>query len=213
MYLHNTSNITKYYLGTETAADGFYLITDAKHSTLANTASILSDILSGELKISLDGTTNMAGSPTDHLNRLKNPLPVAIDSTQYPFASKKLADGKKLFRRVHGISAAVSTTQSSHKFTIPFTSCKITGVEIIGAETGDFVDLNILDTATGTVSSIPNYKLNQFGFNVYLAADYHQDTSNYDADLFAGLQIEIWYTSISTKTVYFNYILHEVVSA
>jgi hypothetical protein len=102
--------------------------------------------------------TNQDGVPVYHLSA---------------FADKKLPNGKKIYKRVHGQSAGVSTTQSSHKFVIPYTECKITAVEIVGAEKGDFVDFKIL---------APNdAQLNQFGFNVYLAADFHEEVSNYEA--------------------------------
>ena len=173
----------------------------------SNDSAVLSYIADGSLVLSLNSVDQTDINTA--INILKG-ITAKVSATNYPFASKNLPDGKKLFRRVHGLSAAVTSTQSSHKFTVPYTLCKITGIEVVSSEAGDFVDFHILDTATGAVTGVANYSLNQFGFSTYLAAGYHRDISNYDADLFAGLQIEIKYTSISSKTVYINLILHEV---
>ena len=84
------------------------------------------------------------------------------------------------------------------------------GIEVINGEIGDTMSLTVLDDEYGTVSTIPDYPLNQFGFDVNVAKDFYRWLSKYDADLFAGLQIKIDYNSASAKTVYFNYSLHEL---
>lgn len=208
-YIYNNTGSEKTYLGVPLASGSYFLIPQIKELAYANNSVLLTDILSGDAKMSDNGTSVLSGLPVDHLNFLKE-TNKQVEATQYPFASKTLSSGKKLYKRVHGQSASVTTTQSSHKFTVPYVSCKITGVEIINAEVGDFVDFYILDTITGTVTTVPSYPLNQFGYNVYMSSDFHREVSNYDADLFMGLQVEVKYTSISSKTVYFNYILHEL---
>jgi hypothetical protein len=126
-----------------------------------------------------------------------------------PFASKMIAD-KSIYKRAVGKRYTLSSGSNTLTHTVTFTACKITGLELIGGEVGDYVDLKILDTDTGTVSTIPNYVLNQFGFEVNVAAGRHREDSNYDADLFVGLQIQVIYNSISAKDIGLNYILHEV---
>jgi len=126
-----------------------------------------------------------------------------------PFAAKTIGT-KKLYKRVNGVQSAVIVGSTDILFTVPYAWCKITGLELIGAETLDHVSLYILDSTTGTYSTIPNYTLNQFGFNVNPAKDYYNHTSEYDADLYQNMQIKVSYTSISAKTVGINFILNEV---
>lgn len=128
------------------------------------------------------------------------------------FAQKELPDIQKvLFKRVVGIQHSLSSGSNVITYSIPYNWVKITGLEIINGENLDTVSVEILDTPTGTVSSIPNYKLNQFAFNVNVSKDYYEHKSEYDADLYLNLQIKITYTSLSAKTIGVNFILNEVV--
>ena len=129
------------------------------------------------------------------------------------FASKKLPDGKKLYKRVHGISESLSAGSNNVLFTVPYPHAKMLGTEIIGAEFGDYCDFCILDDTSGTCSGTPNQQLNQFGFGVQIAKDAHEEKSNYDADLYYGMQIKLVYNSVSAKDVGFNFDLNEVKSA
>lgn len=135
------------------------------------------------------------------------------DATQTNPFSSKIVDGGKLYRRKHGVRGDIlgNSTQSI-KFTVPYNIAKIDEVEIINCAAVDTVDLKILDSATGTYTTIPNYMLNQFGFNVNLSDIYYTDTSNYDAELNLGMQIEITYTNneTDTKSIGVNFVLHEV---
>lgn len=125
------------------------------------------------------------------------------------FAAKSV-DGLKLYKRVHGVKHSCNIGNNDIYFTIPYDVCKITGAEFINAEAGDTADLWILDTATGTITTIPNYPLNQFGFLVNLAKDHYEHKSEYDASLQLGLQIWVKYNSISIKEVGINFILNEL---
>lgn len=137
----------------------------------------------------------------------------AIDTTP-AFASKKTSDGKSLFQRVHGMAMALDSTGAAKKFafTVPYTICKITGVDVVNSLAGDCVDFKVLDTATGAYTTVPNYQLNQFGFCVYPSKDYYHHKSVYDADLFAGMQVEVTVTPVDSvaRSLYANLILHEV---
>ena len=134
---------------------------------------------------------------------------IANQPAPAPFAAKTIGT-KKLYKRVNGVQSAVIVGSTDILFTVPYAWCKITGLELIGAETLDRVSLYILDSTTGTYSTIPNYTLNQFGFNVNSAKDYYNHTSEYDADLYLNMQIKVSYTSISAKTIGVNFILNEV---
>jgi hypothetical protein len=67
-----------------------------------------------------------------------------------------------------------------------------------------------LDSSAGTYSGYPNFKLNQFGFSANLGKDYYQQNTNYDADLYQGMQLKFTYNSKSAKTIGINFNLNEV---
>lgn len=138
-------------------------------------------------------------SPTQALN---------INSTP-AFASKNLGT-KSLFKRVVGKQFEVSIGDNTLIYTQTFPWVKFMSLEIVNGQMGDYVSLYILDTATGTFSTYPNAPLNQFGFNTNIAADFYQQKSEFDADLYVGLQIKIIYHSVSNKTVGINYVMNEV---
>lgn len=129
-----------------------------------------------------------------------------------PFAAKVVPDtGKKLFKRDTGVAYPVVVGNTDCDFVITYPNAKITGVEIIGAELGDWCDFEVYDTPTGTISTVPNYKLNQFGYNVYLSKDYYERMCQYDADLIQDMKIRVKYNSVSSKTIYINFIIHQVI--
>jgi hypothetical protein len=137
---------------------------------------------------------------------------VQVDSSP-PFASKTiLVSGvsKKLYKRVHGIQQDCVVGDNILEFTIPYPQAKITGIEMIGGANCDIVRLLIKDTPTGTYSTVPNYTLNQFGFNVNVAGNYYQHTSEYDADLFLNMKIHIIYTAQVAGKIGINFILNEL---
>lgn len=128
-----------------------------------------------------------------------------------PFDSKKLSDGKSLFRRVHGVKQTLSG-DTDFDLVIPYNQCKINGLEIVWAPAGLQVDLKVYDTPTGTISTVPNYMLNQFGFGTGVAKDFYEETSNYDADLIKDMKVKctILNPDSLTDTICVNFILHEV---
>lgn len=132
-----------------------------------------------------------------------------VVSTTSPFASKELA-GKKLYKRVHGISESLSSGSNTVSYTITYPWCKINAIEVIGAELGDTMSLKVKDDASGTYSGTANYVLNQFGFDVNIAKDYYEHKSEFDADLYVDMVLEITYTSQSAKSIGINFILNEL---
>lgn len=133
----------------------------------------------------------------------------AIDLQSFPFAAKNFGR-KKIYKRVVGTSSAVSAGDNEIIYAVSFPWVKMTGIEVVGAEVGDTACFYILDSATGLVSGIPNCQLNQFAFNVNVAKDFYEHKSEFDADLYQGLQLKIVFKSISTKTVGFNLIFNEI---
>lgn len=165
------------------------------------------------LKCILEDSTDVADYESNYQssanNKLKQP------GQQIPFASKVLPDGKKLFKRVHGVSSTIAANSSdSIEIIVPYAQCKITSIEILGSIHGDTCDFNVYDNAAGTVSTVPNLKLNQFGFNVYMAEKYHKEESSYDADLIQGMKLEVVFTNSTNEAslIGVNFILHELKS-
>jgi hypothetical protein len=156
------------------------------------------------------GEFNNAVSQIQSSGYFETKIKEKVNTTNQPFAAKVLADGRKLFQRVHGESYTLNSGANTFEFEVPYPQVKFNEIEIIGAELGDRADLNVLDTASGLISGIPNFKLNQFGSGVYIKPDYYPRASNYDADLFQGMKISMDYNSQSAKTIYINFILHEV---
>jgi hypothetical protein len=138
-----------------------------------------------------------------------------ITSTAQPFAAKTLPNGKKLYKRVHGVNATIVAGQTTNiDFIVPYNTCKFSGAEIFGCDLGDTINYYVLDTTNNTYSGAPgsNYQLNQFGFNVEMPSGEYENTSNYDADLYLGMVVRCQYTNNgqSTKYISSNLWLHEV---
>lgn len=138
------------------------------------------------------------------------------------FDAKELPNGKKLFRRSHGITTLmIANGETTVDFVIPYNACKMNKMEIFWLPEEVKLDLKVLDTPSGTIQAsfgvseedrVPNLEVNQFGFNVNAAKDYYVDESKYDADLIKDMVVRIVLknsTEIS-KTVGINLILHEV---
>lgn len=157
--------------------------------------------------------TDPAGSDqVDYEANLKSKANRIPSIKTQPFSDKILPDGKKIFIRVHGLSASVSGAPDNIDFSIPYDLCKLTGIEILNGLAGDTCNLKVLDTPTGTISGVANAVLNQFGFEVNVAKDFYKRESSYDADLIKDMKVRIEYDSIATLPVmvYANLILHEI---
>lgn len=126
-----------------------------------------------------------------------------------PFASKTIGT-KNLYKRVTGMKFPVVMGSNNLNYVATFPWVKFTGIEIINGEVGDFISLYVLDTATGTYSTVPNAVLNQFGYSVNVIPVSYVHKSEFDADIYQGLQIKMVYTSVSVKTIGVNYIISEV---
>lgn len=210
--IKNNSLEAKVWCGQEIQPSEYYEIQAMEETRWANDSLLLADI-ANSIAIVNNGTEDLSDL-NQAIDYLKNNLPkdVKISNTidNYPFSAKILANGKKLYARVHGIQPTLAAEANTIDFTIPYSWVKITGIMVYGGEALDKVDLSIYDTAAGTYSGVPNYKLNQFGFAANIAKDHFEWTSPYDADLYQGMIIRITYTSISAKTVGINFILNEV---
>lgn len=136
-----------------------------------------------------------------------------IIQTLQSFTSKSLPNGKKLFKRVHGSQASVLPGQTIEiNLIVPYNESKINEIDVVGGNTGDTCNFKVYDTITGTISGIPGYMLNQFGFNVNVSKDFYKQESSYDADLIKDMKLQVQYTnnSLASTTIGINFILHEV---
>lgn len=215
-YLYNTTQSDLTFVGKTIESESFYLIQDIYLNTFANDSQLLVAISDGDILVAKDdsGSTNIT-DVNQAINFLKNLVPISVESQNLPFAAKILPGGKKIFTRMHGKKFTINNSGEDLDFSIPYTQCKITGIEIIGVEKGDKVQFKILDDASGTYSGTPDLILNQFGFDVYPSKDFYNYKSNYDADLYYGMNLRLTYDSKDvvldpSRDIYINYILHEI---
>ena len=209
-WIINNSGSTKTYMGIPVADEESFEITLLRYPAFASCEDLVVDVGAGTVDMSVDGTVSL--STAKGLELLIDVYPASKDITvtnSPAFADKTVGD-KSLYSRMAGKKYPVITGSNTCIYTVPFAAMKFSGIEIINAEVGDEVDLYILDKASGTPYYALNLVLNQFGYEVYLAADYFRHESNYDADLFIDMQIKAVYESASEKDIYINYILHEV---
>lgn len=154
-------------------------------------------------------------STHDGIPGANDPESVIIESQQ-PFAAKTLTSGKKLYAREQGVAGVTISAGATGSivFEVPYLEAKISGAQILGCQLGDTVNFKVQDTSTGTLTGVPYYTLNQFGYNVNMPSGQYEKTYNYDADLFQGLNVCAEYTNNGSNsiTVYVNIDIHEVKS-
>lgn len=211
-FIFNNSGSTRSYQGMSVDDQAYLEVPAVEEYLWAGDSTLIVDIANAVVIVS---KTNAAAGHivdvSDGINYLKN-LDQSVKVIGQPaFADKKTADGKSLYVRDKGMEFTVSVGANNNKqCNIDYPTVKFNGIEIIGGEVGDKVDLKVLDTPTGTISTLPNYLLNQFGFNVNVSPGYYHRESKYDADLIQNMKIVVDYESVSAKTVYINFIIHEV---
>jgi hypothetical protein len=200
-----------YLLGQPHIAGIWQTIPKNLETKYAMSEAVVNAIMAGDIVISADNSTELG--KIQAINFLLNSS--IVDAGGYliqratAFASKTI-DGKGLFKRVHGIQLMTVVGLNTFEFVIPYNQCKITGIELIGASFCDIADLEVYDTPTGTLSAIPNYKLNQFGFTVNVAEKYYEHKSEFDSDLIKNMKIEVHLTAQAIGKVGLNLILNEV---
>lgn len=216
VYIHNKTGSAKIYSGQEIPANSYYLVPSNFIFDFSTDDSLLSDIISEAIAISKDGTIDISGV-SNQLDWLKGFDPTPRDSSgrpyfvQSPFTDKKIATGK-LFRRAHGAKHTIVPGDSALNFVVPYNQVKINEAQILWAFEGITIDFEVFDTAQGTYSGVPNFKLNQFGFGLGVAKDFFEDVSSYDADLYIGMIIKCTFhnPTVITKEVCVNLVLHEI---
>ena len=126
-----------------------------------------------------------------------------------PFSSKTI-DGKKVFRRKHGMVKDCGPGNTFFEFVVPYNQVKINELEITNGVAGDAVDLIVYDTPQGHVQismgvppehAVPSAPLNQFGFDVSVPNGFFHDQSSYDADLIKDMKIVVVYKNNGNSSV------------
>jgi hypothetical protein len=195
------------------------IVTALDHMTLLGSALSIffkADLSGGDQTILDSLVSAHNGNPLPQ-NNIQN---VAVQSqpplfvqSQPPYGSKTiLVSGvtKRLFARFTGQQYAVTAGANTLTYTVTYAWAKLLGVEVVNCEALDTADFKVYDTAGGAYSGTPNALLNQFSYSLNLPKDYYQRMAQFDADIYAGMVIQITYTSVSAKTVGLNLFLDEV---
>jgi len=147
----------------------------------------------------------------DFENNYKSLGNIPTPDCSSPFAAKRIGD-KKLYKRAHGIQSDVEIGSNEIIFPIPYNWAKIRSLEVLNGESLDSISLIFLDSVEGTLTGSPSAVLNQFGFTLNIAKDYYENVSEFDADVYLGMQLKIIYNSLSNKRIGINFILNEMKS-
>jgi len=211
-WIHNITGSARSYQGREILAGAFFSISSSLESEYNSDTSLIADLANTIVKMSSDGVTDYSNDGSSNVDFLKGLINTTVITSAPSFGAKTFLLGstvKKLFARNTGKPFAVTTGSNELSYTATYPWAKITGVECIGAEIGDYADLRVYDNSSGTYSGVANALLNQFGYTIYLAKDYYRRDSKFDSDIYVGMVLKITYNSISNKNVYINYLMDE----
>lgn len=206
--IKNADTVVHTWCGQEILPDEYYTIQASEEYAWASDSILLTAISDGVAVVN-DGVEDIA-DVNSAIDFLKSAVPQKFHIESIPPFADKFLGGMRIYRRVHGIQASLSQGENTVVWSVPYDWAKITCVEIVGGECLDYASLFVLDSSTGIVSGIPNFTLNQFGFNVNVSAGFYESRSKYDADLYKDLQLKVVYNSLSAKTIGINFILDEV---
>ena len=211
----NISEISKTYAGMMIGASEPYLIPDSELLSFQNSSKLIEDLSKATPEASIyDSESSIELTGAEGVSfLLTNSLMIKEVPQSYPFNNKYLPDGKKIYRRKHGLKGACMASEECNvDFIIPYAHCKIDEIELIDSNHGDCTDTMVLDSADGSYSGVPSLILNQFGFNVNISEGYHSDSSSYEADLYIGMVVRVTYKNIGIEDATFgvNLVLHEV---
>lgn len=135
-----------------------------------------------------------------------------IITTSDAFAAKSSYN----FQGVGNVCAVAANTTTNCEYTVSAVHVKFNGIAILNTAFGEKANLKILDTPAGTYTlaltgtAIPNFTLNQFGFDWNMHQDKTVEILPYPADLNQGMRIVIEYTNGPVaKSIYVNHYLHK----
>lgn len=204
----NNTGEARSWAGQEILPGSYYTLETGEDVVWSKNSSVLSSITAGELVLN-DGTSDVVVT-SEALKILFGLAPKDVQVVMNPpFASKAIGT-KKVFARMTGKKFPVTVGLNTLNFLIPKNEMKMNGVEITNGKVGETVNFKVLDTATGTISTIPNFMLNQFAFDVNLPDGFYSQKSDYDADVIKDLVIQIEITAVESRDLCVNYLIHEL---
>lgn len=205
-WVKNTKQTTDTWCGMQVQAGVYYQLEYLEYTKWANNSKVLTDIGSGDLIVAKDDSGNTDYSDvSEAINFLKD-LDVKTVKTE-AFANKG-----QLFFRGQGVSQTITANSTANIiFTIPYPKTKLNGVEILYGAKGDTCNFKVLDSTTGSYTTVPNYLLNQFGYNWNVEEGSQKELLPYDADVFYGMQLVVEYTNNDNidKLIGINFYIHE----
>lgn len=218
--IKNLTNEEKVYGGYSVLASGEHDIFKDQELIFSSDDRLINDLTSipAEASLIVSGIELFGSDAIKEL--LSTSVKVEEMPFSYPFAKKQLPDGKKLKRRKHGKRMTCpGNAETKITMAVPYVHCKIDEVEITQCSGNDDLDLKVVDTEAGTYTqmftgtAVPNAVLDQFGFDIAMSDMYYSDSSNYDADLYQGMVIEVTYKNkeSESKNIGVNFVLHEVI--
>jgi hypothetical protein len=207
IFIKNKTGSTNIFRGIELQNDEVFLIPSGLVQSWGNDVVIVGHVVSGSLTVSSNGSSFL--NPIEGLKILQGFL-VETKTIESPAFSAKVIGGKKIFSRITGKKFPVIVGLNTLDFSIPKNEMKMNGVEITNGKEGETVNFKVLDTPTGTISTVPNYTLNQFAFDLNLPNGFYSQRSNYDADVIKDLVIRIEINAVEARDLCVNYLLHEM---
>lgn len=199
-------------------------ISDVEQVVQANIPEIYDGLLVENGYLYVVTTSPMTSEQEDNIKNIiytlnQQPIsvitqPITVASSP-AFSSKTITVNgvtKKLYARNTGFQVTLTAGSNTVTYTATYPWVKLIGVEVIGAETLDYVDMKVYDNSSGTYSGVPNYMLNQFAYSVNIPKDYYIRLSQFDADMYINMVVEFTYHSVSDKTIGINLIMNEVKS-
>lgn len=196
------------WAGMTIAAAGEYDLQATEISVWQASDKVIADLSSGDLLVGDGVTYQTAGALAVNFLLGTGVKDVSVQA-QPSFTSKKIGT-KSLFIRATGKVFPVVVGANTLDISIPYDVMKFNGLQIVNGKVGETVNLKVLDTPAGLISGVPNYMLNQFGFNVNLLDGEFIRESKYDADIYKDMVVRIELTAIEARDFRVNYSLHEV---
>lgn len=207
MRVKNNKETSDIWAGMTIEAAAEYDLQASEISTWKSNDKVIQDLSTLSLLIG-DGVTYKS-TGAEAVNYLLGTQQDVYVQQNPSFTSKKVGN-KNLYIRATGKTFDVEVGENNLDFLIPYNQVKFNGLQIINGLVGEVVSLKILDTSTGTISGVPNYVLNQFGYTVNLPNGEFIRESKYDADLYLNMVVRVVLTAIEARTFRINYLIHEL---
>lgn len=215
IYIKNTDTVQHKWAGQYVQPDEYYEIEDVELNTWQNSSQLLADIGTSIAIVAKDDDgeediIDVSEAINYLLGNVTTEVTVTGNTAQgQPFATSVGHTFKgKGFKGncINGEATMVSYQIDSYQY-------DMTGIEILNGALGDEVHMKILDDASGTYSTIPNYQLDEFGITWNVRPAIFVKDLPYSARVMPGMVIAFDYTNNSgaDRMIYINLDLHRIV--